>query len=81
MKENTPTLAMLAALTLILATLITLSLSGQKPESPILLGLVSAASGMAGAIGGFSMNSSGRQPSITNSPGAQVGDTKEGPPA
>lgn len=66
---------MLAALTLILAALVTLSLSGQKPESPILLGLVSAASGMAGAIGGFSMNASGRAPSqITNSPGAQLGD-------
>jgi hypothetical protein len=58
MREHIPTLAMLAALAMLLATLLVLALSGQKPESPILLGLVSAASGMGGAIGGFSMNSS-----------------------
>ena len=57
MNDHIPTIAMLTALALILAALVILCLSGQKPDSPILLGLVSAASGMAGAIGGFSMNS------------------------
>lgn len=55
MKDYIPTFAMLAALAMILGVLLTLCLHGQKPDSPILLGLVSAASGMAGAIGGFSM--------------------------
>lgn len=57
MREHIPTLAMLAALALFLSALVTLALCGQKPESPVLLGLVSAASGMGGAIGGFSMKS------------------------
>lgn len=56
-KAHIPTFAMLAALALFLSALVTLALCGQKPDSPILLGLVSAASGMGGAIGGFSMNS------------------------
>ena len=72
MKDHIPTIAMLAALTLFLAALVILALSGQRPDSPILLGLVSAASGMGGAIGGFSMNSSRTPSQISNSPGAQV---------
>jgi hypothetical protein len=56
MKDNIPTISMLAALGLFLLALVTLALGGLKPDSPILLGLVSAASGMGGAIGGFSMN-------------------------
>lgn len=71
MREHIPTLAMLVALALFLTALVTLALCGQKPESPILLGLVSAASGMGGAIGGFSMNSS-RASSVSSGPGAQT---------
>lgn len=69
MKEHIPTIAMLAALAMLLSALVTLALCGQKPDSPILLGLVSAASGMGGAIGGFSMNSS--RASSTTSPTGQ----------
>lgn len=69
MKEHIPTIAMLAALALFLSALVALALSGQKPDSPILLGLVSAASGMGGAIGGFSMNSS-RASSVSSTPDA-----------
>lgn len=72
MREHIPTLAMLAALGMFLVALVTLALCGQKPESPILLGLVSAASGMGGAIGGFSMNSSRAPSQINNSPGAKL---------
>jgi hypothetical protein len=61
MKDHIATLAMLVALLMFLAALVTLALCGQKPDSPILLGLVSAASGMGGAIGGFSMNSRNKQ--------------------
>lgn len=71
MNSHIPTLAMLAALLMFLTALVTLALCGQKPESPILLGLVSAASGMGGAIGGFSMNSS-RASSTSTGPDAQT---------
>ncbi len=74
LKEYIPTMSMMVALGMILATLIVLHLTGAKPESPVLLGLVSAASGMAGAIGGFSMQHQGRPSSISDSPGAKIYD-------
>ena len=71
LREHFPVVCMLGALGMFLVALVMLAMSGQKPDSPILLGLVSAASGMGGAIGGFSMNSSRTQQS-TKSP---AGDT------
>ena len=62
MKDHIPTLAMLAALTMMLAAIVFLCISGLKPDTPVLIGLVGGVTGMAGAIGGFSMNSSNGKP-------------------
>jgi hypothetical protein len=66
----TPIEAMLAALFMMLLTLIGLTVLGHKPDSPVLLGLCSGVSGVAGAIGGFSMNSPKAPSQVTNLPSA-----------
>jgi hypothetical protein len=66
----TPIGAMLAALFMMLLTLVILTILGHKPDSPVLLGLASGVTGMAGAIGGFSMNSPRAPLHVTNLTGA-----------
>ena len=72
MKDHTPIIAMLAALAMMLGALLALAISVKDADKTILVTLANGAIGIAGAIGGFSMNSSRVPPQISNSPGAQV---------
>jgi hypothetical protein len=71
-KEYTPTLAALAALSMILAAVLVLSLCGGKET--IIAGLVTAAVGMSGAIAGMSNQQQRKEPppTISDSPGAVI---------
>jgi hypothetical protein len=80
-KEYTPTLATLAALVLILSTLVILSIYGQKSDGPVVLGLVAAAGTTAGALAGMSNQQQRKDPppTISDSPGAVINPNPKEP--
>jgi hypothetical protein len=65
-KDHVPTLAMLAALTLLLIAILVLASEGSKSDGPLLIGLSAAVGTITGAIAGKQI-------------GVQSGSTNGGP--
>jgi hypothetical protein len=78
MKDHIPTLAALAALAMLLATVALLVLKGQKPGEMAMLGLGTA---IGTIVSGFSPSFSRAPSQVSNSPGAHVNDSIPNQPA
>jgi hypothetical protein len=71
MKEHIPIFAMIAALGMVLGSLVLLTLRGM-PEGPVVIGLVGAVGTIVGVIGGFSQQKS----TVALPPGSKSQETR-----